>query len=108
MLLSALVCPGAGQFVQKRWLAGILYGAGFIWGFCWFMMVAGKVLIDFYRMGFDFFNYEPAMPQISDFIPPLTVAFLFYLVNLIDVFIAQQRISRIKREEDFAKESLTD
>jgi hypothetical protein len=29
MMLSAFVCPGAGQFLQKRWIAGALYSVLF-------------------------------------------------------------------------------
>ena len=79
---------------------------GFLWGFIWLMLVAGKIIISFYRMGFEFETYEPEPVKLSAFIAPLATASLFYLVNLFDVVIAQQRITRTKREENFNKESL--
>ncbi|MCK5676377.1 MAG: hypothetical protein KAH99_05130 [Verrucomicrobia bacterium] len=101
MLLSAFVCPGAGQLVQQRWAAGTVFAAGFIVGFCWFMAVALRIIIDFYRMGFDF-NHEPTAPNAMAMLPPLLVAGAFYLANLFDVLAAQFRIARMERERDFA------
>ncbi len=49
-------------------------------------------------MGFDFLTYEPETPHIMTFIPPLAVAALFYLGNLIDVSIAHLRITRKANE----------
>ena len=87
--------------MQRRWVAGLVFAAGFLWGFCWLMLVAGKIIIDFYRMGFEFETYEPATPNIMAFVPPLAIAGGFYLVNLFDVLIAQQRIARAWREEAY-------
>ena len=97
MLLSAFACPGAGQFMQKRWVAGLIYGAGFLIGFCWFMVVALRIIISFYRMAFEP-DYDPETPNSMAMIPPLLISTGFYLTNLVDVFIAQQRIARLARE----------
>lgn len=101
MLLSAFVCPGAGQFVQQRWAAGAVFAAGFIGGFCWFMAIALRIIIDFYRMGFEV-DYETAAPNAISMLPPLLFAGAFYLANLFDVLAAQVRIARMERERDFA------
>jgi TM2 domain-containing membrane protein YozV len=95
MLLSALVCPGAGQFMQGRWRAGLIYAAGFLWGFFWLMFAAGKIIISYYRMAFDS-QYEPDTPNVWAILPPLAIALTFYLVNLFDIVLAQLRISREK------------
>ncbi len=87
--------------MQRRWLAGLVFAAGFLWVFCWLMLVAGKIIVDFYRMGFEFETYEPATPNIMTFIPPLAIAGGFYLVNLFDVLIAQQRKASARREEAY-------
>lgn len=87
-------------------MAGIVFAAGFLWGFCWLMLVAGKIIVDFYRMGFEFETYEPATPNIVALIPPLAIAGGFYLVNLFDVLIAQQRIQREMNEDIFTTENL--
>ena len=93
MLLSAVVCPGAGQFMQRRWRAGLVYATGFLVGFIWLMAAAGKIIISYYRMAFDS-QYEPATPNLPAMLPPLAIALAFYLVNLFDILLAQLRISR--------------
>lgn len=98
MLLSAFVCPGAGQFMQKRWMAGVIYAVGFIIGFCWFMVLAVKIIIDYYRIAFDA-NFQPENPDIMAMLPPFLIAMAFYVLNLIDVFLAQQSFARRKRKE---------
>ncbi len=91
ILLSAFVCPGAGQFVQKRRLAGTVYAAGFLVGFFWFMLRTLKIIICFYRMAFDA-AYNPETPNVAALLPPIALASLFYVINLFDVTIAQYRM----------------
>lgn len=92
MLLSAFACPGVGQFVQKRWIAGLVYGTGFLIGFFWIMAIALGVIYDFYKMAFDF-DHEPEPQNLMAMVLPLIIAIVFYVANLFDVLIAQQRIS---------------
>ena len=101
ILLSAFICPGAGQFVQKRWLAGTVFVVGFLWGFCWLLLIAGRIIISFYRMAIEFDTYEPDAPNAAAILPPFAVALLFYLIGLIDTFVAQQRIAKGQREKTF-------
>ena len=91
LLLSAFACPGAGQFMQRRWLAGIIFAAGFLWGFFWLMVLAMGIITDFYKMAFEFETYEPTPVSPIAFIAPVAIATVFYLISLFDVFIAQQR-----------------
>lgn len=98
MLLSAFVCPGAGQFMQRRRVAGLVFCAGFLAAFIWLMLIAGKIILDFYRMAFDF-DYAPATPNLIGILPPLAIAMAFYVVNLVDVLLAQLRIARAGREQ---------
>ena len=93
MLLSAFVCPGAGQFMQRRWVAGLIFSSGFLIGFCWLMGVAGKIIISYYRMAFEI-DYEPVTPNLMAMFPPLVIAVTFYLINLFDVLLAQLHIAR--------------
>jgi len=92
--------------MQKRWSAGIVFTTGFLSGFVWLMLIAGKIIIGFYRMGFDP-GYEPDAPNAMAMLPPAAIAILFYLINLFDVFFAQQRIARAQREQRFIDESLS-
>ncbi len=102
MLLSAFACPGAGQFMQNRWRAGLFYGSGFLVGFCWFLMIALHIIFSFYRLAFEL-DYQPEDPNIIGMIPPLLISTVFYLANLFDVFIAQQRICRNETSQDTAR-----
>lgn len=99
VLLSAFVCPGVGQFMQKRWVAGGIFSVGFLWGFFWLMILAIKIIIDFYRLAFEFDTYEPAMPNLLSFIAPVLISFIFYLASLFDVVREQQRIARKKQSQ---------
>jgi hypothetical protein len=103
MLLSAFACPGAGQFLQKRWLAGFIYATGFIAGFCWFMVLALRIIIDYYRLAFES-DFMPDEPNIIGMIPPLAIALVFYLTNLFDVYFAPFRQTRIERAGKLNKE----
>lgn len=97
VLLSAFVCPGAGQFLQKRWKSGTLFASGFLIGFIWLMVLAIGIIIDFYRMAFEFETYEPVIPNLFAFIAPIAISGLFFIGGLIDVVVAQQHIARSNR-----------
>ncbi len=101
MLLSALVCPGAGQFMQRRGVAGTIFAAGFLAGFGWLMVLALGIIIDFYKMAFEFETHEPTAVSPAAFIAPLAICIGFYLASLIDVSAAQQRIAKEARSKDF-------
>jgi hypothetical protein len=94
MLLSAFVCPGAGQFMQRRWLAGAVFSSGFLSGFIWLMVLAAGIISDFYRMGFEFETFEPTPVSPTAFIAPLALCGGFYLANLIDIAFGKQKAPR--------------
>ena len=93
MFLSALVCPGAGQLAQRRWLAGILFLLAFVAAFAVFMWVAVDLIVSYYRMGFEFETYEPDIHP-GRLLPAFLLAIGIYLVNLLDVSLAHFRRGR--------------
>ncbi len=93
MFLSALVCPGVGQLVQRRWLAGILFLLAFAAAFAVFMWVAVDLIVSFYRMGFEFETYEPDIHP-ERLLPSFALAIGIYLANLVDVALAHFRRCR--------------
>ena len=93
MLLSAFVCPGVGQLVQRRWLAGALFLLAFAAAFVVFMGVAGSLITSYYRMGFEFETYEPDIHP-GRVLPAFVVALAIYVVNLVDVAAAHFRAGR--------------
>jgi hypothetical protein len=106
MLLSAFVCPGAGQFMQRRWVAGSIFATGFLVGFFWLMVLALGIIINFYRMGFDI-GYEPGTPNVVGMLPPFLIAMSFYIASLFDVLAANLQLTRTKPEEKINSASHT-
>ena len=92
VLLSAFVWPGAGQFFQRRWLAGTLVGSCFAVGFGWFIVIWGQLMVSYYKMGFEFETYEPGEISVFSLLRPFLMVLAIYLVNLCDVAVAQYRI----------------
>ena len=105
VLLSAMVCPGAGQFVQKRWRTGSAYLLCFLATFMYVMLAAGKTIISYYRLGFEFDTYEPEPISMLNLLSPFGLALLIYLANLIDVSIAQKRINSKRAKEEFLRQN---
>lgn len=106
-MLSAFGCPGVGQFFQKRWIPGIVFVGGFLVGFAGVVKLAIRNIIELYSMAFSpDLSYEPTPVPLSAFIRPLTIAALFWIISLFDVFLAQQRIARHQHEEAFKKDNL--
>ena len=100
ILLSGFACPGAGQFMQKRWVAGVVFVSGFLVGFFWVMVLAIGNIVDYYRMAFDFDGPAPDPSSPKAFIAPLLIALVFYVINLFDVSAAQLRIHQ-QTDTDF-------
>ena len=98
ILLSAFICPGVGQFVQRRWIAGVLFSITFAAAFVVFMGVAGSLIISYYRMGFEFETYEPDIHP-GRLLPSFIVAIAIYVINLVDVASAHFRAGRKKTLE---------
>ncbi|WP_372808695.1 hypothetical protein [Pontiella sp.] len=101
--LSAFACPGLGQLVQRRWLAGGLFLMGFLLGFCWVMSIALRNIRAYYGMLTDW-NTDPEIIPPSAFILPLLLVGAFYFANLIDVFTGQRRQIRAELDAEFRKE----
>ena len=94
IFLSALVFPGAGQFIQKRWIAGTLFSLTFLITFILFCIQAGQLIIAYYRMGFEFDTFEPGEIHLSRMLITFAVAMLIYIINIFDTAIAQVRQSQ--------------
>jgi hypothetical protein len=106
--LSAFGFPGLGQFMQKRWLAGITFSVGFLVGFLWIMILAIQNIIELYSMAFSpNLSYEPTPLPLTAFIEPLLIAGIVYFISLFDVFLAQQKIASRLHEQEFLKANET-
>ena len=95
MFLSAFVCPGAGQLMQRRWLAAALYGTAFLVPFFY---LASYVL---YRLLTNLKNViswnfdsadKPVEPMsFANILIPFLVAMVVYIAGLFDTHFAEQR-----------------
>ena len=98
--LSALVYPGSGQFLQKRWIAGSLIVLGFSLAIGWAALVVFHVMRVYYSLAFNFNDATPTEPvSISRLTGALLACFLIYVVNLIDVALAVRRQGRKMKTE---------
>ena len=100
ILLSAFICPGGGQFAQRRWIAGTLFFTTFSAAFVVFMVVAGRLIVSYYRMGFELETYEPDVHP-GRLLPAFMVATVIYVINLLDVTFAYFRTCRETAKKQF-------
>lgn len=96
VLLNAVVYPGAGQFMQRRWLPAIFFTLSFTVALALFLYALAIILIRYYRLGF---SQEVVSPLPPGSLRALGVSFaaslLLYLAALLDAYragvIAQRR-----------------
>lgn len=93
--LSALVYPGAGQFAQKRWLAGLFYAV--VFSVCAVFLIIAIFVPMFanLRLAMDFADTgnNAGFHQIS-FVKIffwLGISILVYLAGLLDTFVFYRR-----------------
>lgn len=94
VLVTALVYPGAGQLMQRRWVAGGLAIAAFTAAGGWFFVRTGRVLIDYYRMAFDFAGAPESQVRPRDIVVPFIVALVVYVACLVDAAVAEYHLRR--------------
>ena len=98
LYLSALVFPGAGQFAQKRWLAGIFYAVAFSICFIFLIIAIFAPMFWNLRLAIEF-----ADTGKGDAFHPISFAKIFlwlglsaliYLAGLLDTFVYFRRQCR--------------
>jgi hypothetical protein len=91
LLLSAMM-PGLGQLIQKRWLAALVYAAGFTY-FCVVVLVRViRSLIATINAAIDNTPFVPLSPRAV--LVPLVLSLLFYVAGLIDTYWACRRANK--------------
>jgi len=90
--LSAFVYPGAGQFMQRRRRAGLLFALAFSAAFLALVVTAGLVIVSYYSFALDFHEARASGPSAP--VPVLVILFAvtlaIYIGNLIDVWSAMR------------------
>jgi hypothetical protein len=95
MFLSAFVCPGAGQLMQKRWLAAAIFGAGFLVPF---LYLTTYVLYHMFTnlknvIGWDFSSADKPVEPLSfaSIFAPFLIAMAVWVIGLFDTHFAEKR-----------------
>lgn len=91
MVLSALVCPGAGQLMQRRWVTGTVFIVLFTGAFVWFVGRAYAVLKAYYAFAFDFKGATGQAPSVTAVMVPFGVCLVIYVAGLLDTALGSFR-----------------
>ena len=91
MALSALVYPGAGQLMQRRWGAGIFFFVTSSMAVVWLVWVVFLVLKAYYGLAFAPINAPAETPSLASLIIPFVVWLVIYLAGIIDTAMASYR-----------------
>ena len=93
VLFSAVVYPGAGQFLQRRWLAGSLCGGTFTAAFVGFIVEMVRIMHAYLSTAF--FDTPPdAPPGYRRLLMFAFASLVFFTIGLIDTIQAHQRALR--------------
>jgi len=91
LVLSALVCPGAGQFLQRRWVSAVVFTIAFALAFVWFAVNFLVTLKAYYEFATDFSGASGKSPGVAGIGLPFLVCLLLYLAGLVDTAIGNRR-----------------
>ena len=84
VVLSAVVFPGVGQLMQRRWVAGAGYAVSFGVAFGWLMLRFFGLMKIYYSLAFEF-NQEPGdAPSLGVVGWPFLVSLVIYVASLVD------------------------
>lgn len=98
LMLSAFVYPGAGQFIQRRWIAGTLYAVFFTVFFVLFMVNVARPMMANVDAALAFAMGDGSKPMTAPslvaIIVPFVLSMLAYVANIIDASRAQRRTAK--------------
>ncbi len=89
--VSALVYPGAGQLMQRRWWAASLFGVTFTASAGWLVVRVLRVLTAYYEFAFDFASAAGTTVSPRQLAVPFGLGMAVYLLNVLDAAFAQRR-----------------
>jgi hypothetical protein len=96
VFLSAVVYPGAGQFIQRRWVAGSVYSLTFSAALIWFVTRTLQVLSAYYEFAFNFATATGKAPSSRAIIVSFVVCLILYVANVVDAAVG----GRLARQKD--------
>lgn len=98
--LSAFVYPGAGQFLQGRWLAGIFYSILFTIFLCIFIANVARPIFANINTALSFAeggrNESFSPVSLPGLLIPFGVSLAFYIGSIVDAVRATRRAHSIK------------
>ena len=94
IMVSAFVMPGAGQCMQKRWVAGIAYAVAIIIAVVGALIYAMKILKVYYGM-LDIDRVDNGNASVTQYLPPMftwfAVTLVVYAMNVFDTWLSYNR-----------------
>lgn len=103
ILLSAAACPGAGHFVQRRWIMGVLYLTAFVVGLVMTILAAIVPLMANLRITLDFAEKGGSEPfreiSLLAVLSWFGFSVLVYLAALVDIVAYDRRQARRRLNE---------
>ena len=91
VLLSGLVYPGAGQLVQRRWLAAAFFILVTTGLFVWLLADMAKAMSAYLRYVADPYGVTPPVAELLHALIPFGVMLLVFGINLLDAALASRR-----------------
>lgn len=91
MALSALVSPGAGQLMQRRWGIGAFFLTASTLSAGWLLMAVYHVVKTYYGLAFDPMNAPAEAPGLASLMVPFFIWLAVYVASIIDTAIASYR-----------------
>jgi hypothetical protein len=88
VIISVLVYPGAGQFVQRRWVSGVFFITAFSAALAWFVGRTLQVLAAYYDFAFNFHTASGLAPNAMGIAVPFVISLVVYLANVVDAILA--------------------
>lgn len=95
--LSALVWPGLGQCVQRRWLAGVLFGVLFLASLAWVFSTALQTLVAGYRWALEPGDADAPRLRVWRLVAGLFLCLVFHVVSVADCWWAAWRRRPLQR-----------
>ena len=90
ILMSALVYPGAGQLMQKRWISGAVYALTFTVGLGMGFWQLIHILVAYMSVA-DFTAPVRPSPGYGRLLAWIGASLLLYTASLVDTILAQHR-----------------
>lgn len=96
--MSALVWPGVGQLMQRRWIAAALFLVAFTVATIWMIVEFVRILVTYYNLA-DFSQPAQASPGWYRLVAAFAASMILWAVSLGDTCWAHQRALR-RRQSD--------